>query len=114
MVLEWADVAVSVAIGVDADAASSKNIETAVGQAKRAYRNAADFYSKQGEHEKAIATIETALMLDPDYWYTNWVKAKILYAAGDTKAAVKQGKKAMDMGAPDSYRARYEKEMKGW
>jgi len=114
LVLEWADVAVSVAIGVDADAASSKNIETAVGQAKRAYRNAADFYSKQGEHEKAIATIETALMLDPDYWYTNWVKAKILYAAGETKAALKQGKKAMDMGAPDSYRAGYEKEMKGW
>ena len=114
LILEWADVAVSVAIGVDADAASSKNIETAVGQAKRAYRNAADFYSKQGDHEKAIATIETALMLDPDYWYTNWVKAKILYAAGDTKAALKQGKKAMDMGAPDSYRAGYEKEMKGW
>ncbi len=114
LVLEWADVAVSVAIGVDADAASSKNIETALSQAKRAYRNAADFYSKQGNHEKAIAAIETALMLDPDYWYTNWIKAKILFAAGNSKAALKQGKKAMDMGAPDSYRARYEKEMKGW
>jgi tetratricopeptide (TPR) repeat protein len=114
LVLEWANTEVSVNLGVDSDGESGKNVEKALSDAKRAYRNAANYYSGQGDHEKALATIEIALQLDPDYWYTNWVKAKILYAAGDTKAALKQGKKAMDMGAPDSYRAGYEKEMKGW
>ena len=114
LVLEWATPEVSVNLGVDSEGESGKNVAKALSDAKRAYRNAANYYSGQGDHEKALATIETALQLDPEYWYTNWVKAKILYAAGDTKAALKQGKKAMDMGAPDSYRAGYEKEMKGW
>ena len=114
LVLEWADAEVSINLGVDSEGESGKNVEKALSDAKRAYRNAANYYSGQGDHEKALASIETALQLDPEYWYTNWVKAKILYAAGDSKAALKQGKKAMDMGAPDSYRAGYEKEMKGW
>ena len=114
LVLEWADTEVSINLGVDSEGESGKNVAKALSDAKRAYRNAANYYSGQGDHEKALATIETALQLDPEYWYTNWVKAKILYAAGDTKAALKQGKKAMDLGAPDSYRAGYEKEMKGW
>ena len=114
LVIEWATTEVSINLGVDSDGESGKNVAKALSDAKRAYRNAANYYSGQGDHEKALATIEIALQLDPDYWYTNWVKAKILYAAGDTKAALKQGKKAMDMGAPDSYRAGYEKEMKGW
>ena len=114
LVIEWANTEVNVNLGVDSDGESGKNVAKALSDAKRAYRNAANYYSGQGDHEKALATIEIALQLDPDYWYTNWVKAKILYAAGDTKAALKQGKKAMDMGAPDSYRAGYEKEMKGW
>ena len=114
LVLEWADTEVSINLGVDSEGESGKNVAKALSDAKRAYRNAANYYSGQGDHEKALATIETALQLDPEYWYTNWVKAKILYAAGDTKAALKQGKKAMEMGAPDSYRAGYEKEMKGW
>ena len=114
LVLEWSNIEIEVDLGVDSDGESGKNVAKALADAKRAYRNAANYYSGQGDHEKALATIEIALELDPDYWYTNWVKAKILYAAGDTKAALKQGKKAMNMGAPDSYRASNEKEMKGW
>ncbi|HCP41834.1 MAG TPA: hypothetical protein DIT65_08555 [Cryomorphaceae bacterium] len=114
LVIEWATTEVSINLEVDSDGESGKNVERALSDAKRAYRNAANYYSGQGDHEKALANIEIALQLDPDYWYTNWVKAKIIYAAGDTKAALKQGKKAMNMGAPDSYRASYEKEMKGW
>ena len=114
LVIEWANTEVSINLGVDSEGESGKNVAKALSDAKRAYRNAANYYSGQGDHEKALATIEIALQLDPEYWYTNWVKAKILYAAGDTKAALKQGKKAMDLGAPDSYRAGYEKEMKGW
>lgn len=114
LVLEWANTEVNINLEVDSEGESGKNVAKALADAKRAYRNAANYYSGQGDHEKALATIEIALQLDPEYWYTNWVKAKILYAAGDTKAALKQGEKAMGMGAPDSYRAGYEIEMKGW
>ena len=114
LVLEWSNIEVEVDLSVDSDGESGKNVAKALADAKRAYRNAANYYSGQGDHEKALATIEIALQLDPDYWYTNWVKAKILYASGNTRAGLKQGKKAMSMGAPDSYRARYEKEMEGW
>lgn len=122
LILEWENTAVAIPIEVDSDAESAKNIAQALSDAKRSYRNAADFYSKQGEHEKAIATISTALELDPDNWYTNWVKAQVLAAAGQTKEAKKQGKKAIDMGQaaydsmgrPFTYRAGLEKDMKGW
>ena len=66
--------------------------------------------------------INTALELDPSNWYTNWVKAQVLAAAGEKKEAKKQGKKAIEMGqeAYDSmgraftYRAGLEKDMKSW
>ena len=76
LVLEWATTEVSVNLGVDSDGESGKNVAKALSDAKRAYRNAANYYSGQGDHEKALATIEIALQLDPEYWYTNWVKAQ--------------------------------------
>ena len=95
LVLEWSNIEVEVDLGVDSDGESGKNVAKALADAKRAYRNAANYYSGQGDHEKALATIEIALQLDPDYWYTNWVKAKILYASGNTRAGLKQRWKAM-------------------
>lgn len=122
LILEWENTAVAIPVEVDSDAESEKNIAKALSDAKRSYRNAADFHSKQGDHEKALALITTALELDPENWYTNWVKAQVLAASGDFKAAKKQGEKAIDMGqaAYDSmgrtftYRAGLEKDMKGW
>lgn len=120
--LEWASTEVSIPIGVDAAAQSAKNVAQAISDAKRSYRNAADFYSGQGEHTKALEMINTALELDPTNWYTNWVKAEILAAAGETKDAKKQGAKAIEMGqkAYDAmnrtftYRAGLEKDMNSW
>lgn len=120
--LEWADTEINIPVGVDANAQSAKNVAQALSDAKRSYRNAADFYSGQGDHDKAIEMINTALQLDPSNWYTNWVKAEILAAAGQIKDAKKQGKKAVEMGqkAYDAmnrtftYRAGLEKDMKSW
>jgi tetratricopeptide (TPR) repeat protein len=122
LIMEWENTAVAIPVEVDSDAESAKNVAQAISDAKRSYRNAADFYSKAGEHEKAIEMINTALELDPSNWYTNWVKAQVLAAAGEKKEAKKQGKKAIEMGqeAYDSmgrvftYRAGLEKDMKSW
>lgn len=120
--IEWADTEVNVPISVDSQTQSAINVSKAIADANRSYRNAASFYSGQGDHDKAVSTIELAVELDPNNWYTNWVKAEILAAAGRNKEAKKQGKAAIDMGQefydtagqPFTYRASLEKEMQNW
>ena len=122
LVLEWANSEVSISLGVDSEGESGKNVARALSDANRAYRNAASYYSEQGDHEKAVKTIDIALQLDANNWYTQWVKAEILHAAGNNKAALKQGKLAVDMGqeyydrvgGTFTYRVGLEKDMKGW
>lgn len=120
--LEWADVEVMIPVAVDSESQSAKNVARALAEANSSYRNAASYYSGKGQHDKALETIEFAVKLDPNNWYTQWVKAEILYAAGKTKDAKAQGKKAIDMGQEyyDSvgqsfnYRAGLEKDMENW
>lgn len=122
MSIEWADREVNVPISVDSKTQSAKNVSKAIAEANRSYRNAASFYSSQGDHDKAITTIDLAVELDPNNWYTNWVKAEILADAGRYKEAKKQGKAAIDMGQefydnagqPFTYRASLEKDMTSW
>lgn len=122
LVMEWANTEVAIPITVDSKGQSEKNVAQALADANRSYRNAADFYSGNGDHENAIATIDMAIQLDPNNWYTNWVKAEILHAAGKNKEAKKQGKAAIDMGQayydsrsmPFTYREGLEKDMKKW
>jgi hypothetical protein len=122
LVIEWADLAVKVPVSVDTESQSAKNVANALAEANRSYRNAASFYSKQGNHDKALETIESAVKLDANNWYTHWVKAEILHAAGKNKEALSQGKKAIDMGQEYydgvgqtfTYRAGLERDMQGW
>ena len=88
--IEWSNVAISFPIEVDSEGQSAKNVSQALSTANRAYRNAAEFYSGTGDHIKAMATIDLALELDGTSWYTYWVKAEIMQAAGKTKEAKKQ------------------------
>ncbi|MEY2963975.1 MAG: hypothetical protein RL754_1236 [Bacteroidota bacterium] len=120
--IEWADVEVHVPITVDSESQSAKNVARAIAEANNSYRNAASFYSGKGDHVKALETIEFAVKLDPNNWYTQWVMAEILQAAGKTKEAKAQGKKAIDMGQEFydgrgmafTYRAGLEKDLAGW
>ena len=122
MAIEWSNVAISFPIEVDSEGQSAKNVSQALSTANRAYRNAAEFYSGTGDHNKAMATIDLALELDGTSWYTYWVKAEIMQAAGKTKEAKKQGAVALSkgqayydsMGQAFNYRAGIEKDMKKW
>ena len=122
VVLEWSNVAVSLPIEVDSEGQSAENVSQALSTANRAYRNAARYYSETGDHNKAMVTIDLAIELDGKSWYTNWIKAEILQAAGKTKEAKKQGNVAIDIGQsyydsigkPFHYRADLEKNMKKW
>lgn len=122
LMMEWADVAVKVPVAVDAEGQSARNVARALAEANSSYRNAASFYSRNGEHDKAIETIQSAVNLDPSNWYTQWVMAEILQRAGKKKDAIAQGKKAIEMGQEyyDSrgtaftYRAGLEKDLASW
>lgn len=122
IVIEWASTEVSIPVSVDSEAQSAKNVAKALADANRSYRNAASFYSGRGEHEKAISTIELAVELDANSWYTHWVRAEIYAQADRKKEAKKLGKAAIEMGQtyydaigqPFTYRAGLEKEMKQW
>jgi hypothetical protein len=52
---------------------------------------------KKGNYDKALEYINLSISAN-NYWYTNWMKAEILAAKGDTKGAIKQGELAIAMG----------------
>ena len=121
MIIAWDKTKVVIPITVNAEKQTQANIDKAMNDAWRAYRNAAEYYSKQGDHDKAVATIDQSLAMNNN-WYSNWIKAEILMAKGDKKAAKKQGEMAIEMGQKVydergqdfTYRAGLEKEMKEW
>ena len=121
MVIAWDKTRVVIPIKVEVEKQSQANIDKALNDAWRAYRNAAEYYSKKGDYEKAVAYIDQSLAMNNN-WYSNWIKAEILMAKGDKKDAKKQGKMAIEMGQAVydergqdfTYRAGLEKEMKEW
>ena len=97
LILAWDKVQVVIPITVEVDKQSEANIQKALGDASRAYRSAAEYYSKKGQHTKALEYINQSIAMN-NSWYSNWVKAEILYANGDKKEAKKQGELALKMG----------------
>jgi hypothetical protein len=97
LVLSWSTTKVAIAISVEVDKQSEANIQKALGDGARAYRNAADFYSKKGDYDKALSYIDQSIAMGSG-WYSEWIKAEILAAKGDKKAAKKQGEVAIAAG----------------
>lgn len=100
LILAWSTTKVAIPIKVEVAKQSEANIQKSLGDASRAYRNAADFYSKKGDYDKALTYIDQSIAMGSG-WYTLWVKAEILAAKGDKKAAKKQGEAAIAAG--DAY-----------
>ncbi len=106
LTLAWENVAVDMPIKVDTDAQAWKNIETAISENPedwRVYRNAATYTRNQGkELEKGLGWIKKSLELKNDSWYSHFVHAQLLYMNGDSKAAKKAAKKALEMGEAEA------------
>ena len=120
--LSWDKTSVAVPFSVEVDAQIEKNIQKSMSDAHRAFRAAANLAADNGEYEKAIEYIDMAANINPESWYTQWLKAEILQKSGDTKKALKQGEAAIAMGdayyekagRPFSYKAGLEKSMAEW
>jgi tetratricopeptide (TPR) repeat protein len=121
LILQWATTKVVVPIKVEVAKQTEENVQKALGDAARAYRNAAEYYSKKGDHDKALGYIDQSIAMNSG-WYTQWVKAEILAAKGDKKAAKKQGEIAIKAGEdyylsrsePFTYKEGLVKEMNAW
>jgi tetratricopeptide (TPR) repeat protein len=121
IIMAWSTTKIVLPVTVEVEEQTEANITQAMNDGARAYRNGAEYYSKKGDHEKALSLIDQSIAMN-DNWYSNWVKAKIILASGDKKAAKKQGEKALEMGEayyagmdrPFPYKEPYTKEMKSW
>ena len=97
IILAWSTTKVVIPVKVDVAKQSEANVKKALDDAARAYRNAADYYAKQGEYDKALGYIDQSIAMGSG-WYSQWVKAEILAEKGDKKAAKKQGEAAIKAG----------------
>lgn len=121
LVLAWENTEVVIPITVEVDKMAEANLMKALGDVARTHRNAADFYSKKGDYDKALDHINKSIEGN-NYWYTNWMKAEILAAKGDKKGAVKQGELALKMGdehyaglkQPFTYKEGMQKTLNSW
>jgi hypothetical protein len=121
LVLAWSTTMVVIPVTVEVDAQTEANVNKALSDAARAYRNAAEYYSKKGDNDKALMMIDQSIAMD-NGWYSNWIKAEILAAKGDKKAAKKQAMMALEMGEkayaereqPFTYKESLTKEMNAW
>lgn len=115
--LEWEKLRISVPITVDTAAHAKANIEAASKGAWRPLANAARYLSETAKDQAgALALIDKSLALE-SAWFNSWVKAQILQRQGKIDGALEWAKKALDLGAKDSYfwgKADVEKALKEW
>lgn len=100
--IKWENTAVSIPITVEVSKLAEANIKKAIeedGGNWRVYRNSANYYVNEGKNYKqALEYVNKAIELDPDNWYTYWVKAEVLAGMKNKKEAMEMGKKAIAMG----------------
>jgi len=122
LIFAWSTTRVVVPITVETEKMVEAGITKGLMDASRACRSAAEASQAKKEYDKALMYIDQSIALN-NYWYTNWIKAEILAAKGDKKAAKVQGEKALTMGE-EAFKARGEdfttykedltKEMNAW
>lgn len=102
LAIKWEQTAVNIPISVEVDEIAEANIAKAIeedGDNWRVYRSAASYYINKGSnYDEALKHINNSLELDPDQWYSYWVKAEALHGLGKNKEAKESGNKAIAMG----------------
>ncbi len=100
--LEWADLRLSIPIGVDTAPQVEAKIGEAVDNAWRPhFASARWLLDNDGDLDRALGFINTSESIKPTWWNT-WVKAQILGKQGDKAGAVASATKAQDLGKSDA------------
>ncbi len=104
IVLRWEKTEIKVPVRVEVHPVAVNNIEVAIAESDaeelwRVYRNAASYYlNNKLDMNTAQTYIDKSVSLNPDSWYSHWLKAEILAEQGEYKKAVKTAKESMKVG----------------
>lgn len=95
--LEWAKLRVSIPIATNTTQQVLAGID-ALDETWRSYANAARFMLEtRKDYDAGLRYADRSLALNDD-WYTHWIKAALLAAKRDYKAAAAEGDRAYELG----------------
>ena len=99
--LEWAELRLSIPIGVDTASQVEASIEDALGSAWRPhFASARWLLDNDGDLDRALEYINTSETIKATWWNT-WVKAQILAKQGRSPEAVASAMQAQQLGKGD-------------
>ena len=97
--LEWEKLRVSIPIKVNTAAQALANIDKELGNTWQLYSSAARYMLEtKKDYDAGLKLIDQSLALKED-WFNVWIKAQLLAAKGDVKAAYPLGQKTLELGA---------------
>jgi hypothetical protein len=96
--LEWEKLRLSIPIGVATAQQAFANVQSAVDNGWRVYASSARYMLEtKKDYDTGLKYVDTSLGLKED-WFNVWIKAQLLAAKGDYKAAVATAEKAEALG----------------
>ena len=102
LILAWEGVKVPVNIEVEVDKLAIANIERAIKENNRdwrTFRNSAQYFlTKNIQMDRALEYINRSIELNPDNWYSHYLKGEILARRGNFAEAVNAATTALKMG----------------
>jgi len=117
--LVWAELRISIPLGVDTGAQVQANIDEAIDSAWRPhFASARWLLDNDGDLDQALDYVNTSESIRPTWWNA-WVKAQILAKQGKKAEAVASAEKAQGLGKGDDifegfFAQRVEDAIKGW
>lgn len=98
--IKWETIRVDIPVTVDTDAIASENIEKAIATGKdldKVYYNAASYYFSAKNDNKTALEYVTKSIKQKEVHNSLFLKARIMYANGEKKEAIKTAEKAKKM-----------------
>jgi hypothetical protein len=100
--VEWEKTRIDIPFTVNTDEQALKNINSTLNSSWRNYTNAAKYLlDNKKDSELALSHINSAISLNPNQWYSHWIKAQILAERNNFKEAMIFAQKAKEIGDKD-------------
>lgn len=100
--IAWENIKVPVNLEVEVDKRALANIEKAIRENHRdwrTFRNSAQYFlSKNIQMDRALEFINRSIELNPDNWYSHYLRGEILASLGNFSEALNAGNTALRMG----------------
>jgi hypothetical protein len=117
--MEWEKLKIEIPFSVNTDEQALKNISSTLNAGWRNYANAARYMlENKKDTDLALSYINNAITLNPNQWYSHWLKAQLLAEKSNFKEAMIVAQKAKEIGDKDIpnfwYKEDVEKALMNW